>query len=187
MDKKKTSDEELVLYIQRHAGAGFEEVIDRYQDKLLRYVATLCRDRDRTQDVVQETFISAYQNINSFNTNRKFSSWIYRIAHNKAINEWRKNKNQISLSTITEAEGKYNATEISKEIDQKQVHLRVKYLISVLPEKYREPLVLRHFEEKSYEEISDILKIPKSTVGVRIKRGVAIIKRTSNIKIEDYL
>ena len=116
MDKKKTSDEELVLYIQRHAGAGFEEVIDRYQDKLLRYVATLCRDRDRTQDVVQETFISAYQNINSFNTNRKFSSWIYRIAHNKAINEWRKNKNQISLSTITEAEGKYNATEISKEI-----------------------------------------------------------------------
>ena len=187
MKYEKFSDEELVLYIVQNRGKGFEAIIDRYQAKLLRYVNTMCKDPESAEDIIQETFISAYQNINSFDIKRKFSSWIYRIAHNKAINEIRKNKNKISIDDIAEVASPKDSGVLSKELDQKQAREMLEKIIDTLSERYRGPLILRFFEEKTYEEISDILQLPVSTVGVRIKRGTAKIKTLSNLRIEDYL
>lgn len=187
MEYEKLPDEELVLYVQRNEGKGFETIIDRYQTKLLRYVKTMCKDPESAEDIVQETFISAYQNINSFDVRRKFSSWIYRIAHNKAINEIRKNKNKISIDEIAEVASPHDSGVLSNKIDQKQAREVLEKIIDTLSERYRGPLILRFFEEKTYEEISDILQLTVSTVGVRIKRGTAKIKTLSNLKLEDYL
>ena len=187
MEFKKLSDEALVSYIQENNGKGYEEIIDRYQNPLFRYVSRLLKDADQVEDVIQDTFISTYENINGFDTKRKFSSWIYRIAHNKAINEIRKQKKNVSLEDAPEIEDRESKGSIEKEITEKEARALLEKNIQTLPLKYQEVIILRYLEDKSYEEISDILKIPTSTVGVRIKRGLDKLKTTININIEDYL
>lgn len=187
MDFKKLSDEAVVSYAQEHSGVGFEELIDRYQNQLFGYTIRLIRDKDLAEDAVQDTFISAYQNIQSFDTSRKFSSWIYRIAHNKAINEIRRHKKQISLEDAPEIESKENVKEIEGQLGKKQAREILEANINKLNIKYRGIIILRYLEEKSYDEISDILKIPTSTVGVRIRRGLEKLRQSININLEDYL
>ena len=89
---QKYSDEELVEIIKSKDKEIFAEIIKRYEKKLLRYANYLLNDSDKASDVVQESFIKAYVNLNSFNNKFKFSSWIYRIVHNEAINHINKNK-----------------------------------------------------------------------------------------------
>ncbi|MDD3480715.1 MAG: sigma-70 family RNA polymerase sigma factor [Patescibacteria group bacterium] len=187
MDYHKYSDEELILYIQNNFGDGFSEVIDRYEKKLLGYITRILKDEDLSEDVLQETFIAAYENINGFDPKRKFSSWIYRIAHNKAINEIRKGKNKVSIDDAPEIASSEGREKIEAELGKKEVKKVLEKEIETLPLKYKEIVILRFFEEKSYEEISDILKIPISTVGVRIRRGLAKLKSNININPEDYL
>lgn len=188
MNMAKLTDEELASYAQDNAGEGIEAIIDRYQEKLRRYVGSIVRDIDKTDDVLQETFISIYQNINSFDPDRKFSSWIYRVAHNKAINEVRREKLFIGLDKIKEvSDESLDSKKIEKEIDEKKAKDETRKALDALPLKYKEVILLRYYEDKSYEEISDILRIPKSTVGVRISRGTKNLKRRINIKAWDYL
>lgn len=188
MNLAKVSDEKLALFMQENAGAGFEEVMDRYQNKLNRYVGGLVRDENQAEDIVQETFIAVYKNINSFDVNKKFSSWIYRIAHNKAINEIRKSRIFIGLDKAKEVvDENHDSQKIEKEIDKADARKLIEKSLNKLSIKYREVIILRFFEDRSYEEISDILRIPKNTVGVRIKRGLEELKRRLNINVEDYL
>jgi RNA polymerase sigma-70 factor (ECF subfamily) len=188
MELSRLSDEKLAAYMQEHQGEGLEFLVDRYQLKLERYVKSIIKDSDQTEDVLQETFISVYKNINSFNSDRKFSPWIYRIAHNKAVSELRRRSFFFSLDSVKELEDeRLKSANIEKGIDQKRVSQMLQENISCLPLKYREVIFLRYFEDKSYEEISEILQMPKGTVGVRITRGAEILKRKLNIKIEDWL
>jgi len=187
MNLSKLSDEKLALFMQQNNGQGIEVVIDRYQAKLLRYVTGITKDPDKAEDVVQETFISVFKNINSFEVSRKFSSWIYRIAHNKAISEIRKHS-FLGLEAAFNVAGVENLDQtITKELDKSKTKELILSRVNNLPLKYREPIQLRYLEEKSYEEVSDILRIPVSTVGVRIKRGLEKLKRSLNINPEDYL
>lgn len=185
MDLKKLSDEELALFMQNHNGDGIEEVINRYQPKLLRYIIRLISDEEMAEDVLQNTFISAYQNINSYNSSRPFSPWIYRISHNKAINELRNQKGKISLEMVAEVADP-KSLEINDQLDKKRLREYLERSLDKLSLRYREVLILRFFEEKSYEEISEILKLPVGTVGVRIKRGLEKLKLKVDIKLEDY-
>jgi RNA polymerase sigma-70 factor (ECF subfamily) len=188
MDLSKLSDEELASYMQRGNGKEIEHIIDRYDEPLLRYVRYLTKDIDTSQDIVQETFLSVYQNINSFDTKKKFSSWIYRIAHNKAINSIKKKSKIISLGEREIVDEKDDASRIDKKLDMVKTRRIVGDAVEKLPIKYREVIVLRYYEEKSYEEISDICRCPVSTVGVRIRRATEIMKRGINIdNIEEYL
>ncbi len=188
MELSKLSDEKLASFMQENGGDGIEEIIDRYQKKLERYVLLITRDSEEANDVLQEVFISVYKNINSFDLTRKFSSWIYRIAHNKALNELRKKKILVGLSEIKEmVDEDNNAEKIEKDIDSDDIKKKLKKNVEKMSIKYREVIMLRYFEDKSYEEISDILEIPKNTVGVRVKRGLEILKRKLNINVEDYL
>lgn len=185
MKLNELSDEELALYMQNHNGEGIEEVINRYQAPLFRYILRLARDEELAEDILQNTFISVYQNINSFDSRRKFSSWIYRISHNKAINEIRSYKNKISLEEVSEVV-ESQSIDINEELDKKRLREYLEKTIKSLPLNYQEVLILRFFEDKSYEEISEILRLPINTVGVRIKRGLEKLRLKVNLKKEDY-
>lgn len=187
MNFDKLSDEALALHIQKNNGVGIEELIERYQKPLLRYALRLTSDDDLAEDAVQNTFISAYQNINSYDARRLFSPWIYRIAHNKTINEVRSRKPQTSLDEALEIADPKSAITMNEKLDGKALKAVLEQLVGRLDLKFREPLILRYFEEKSYEGISDILKIPKNTVGVRIKRGLEKLKIKIDDKYKDYL
>ena len=87
----KMTDEEIIRQVQKGDKEIYARIVKRYQDKLIRYATYLVGDYHLASDVIQETFIKAYVNLNGFNIKRKFSSWIYRIAHNKAVDWIRKN------------------------------------------------------------------------------------------------
>jgi len=170
----KFSDEELVVITRSKNKEAYAEIIRRYQNKLLRYAGYLLRDEDKTADVVQEAFIKAYINLNSFNTKMKFSSWIYRITHNEAVNSISKYHKEKRLLEKFDFDSGIN---IEKEYDRKEIKEALQKCLDKIPTMYGEPLSLFYLEDKSYIEISDILRLPVNTVGTRIKRAKIIMKQ----------
>ncbi len=176
MTTDKITDEDLIVIIREKDKEMYAEIIRRYQRKLSHYLRKFIRSHDELEDVLQEVFVKTYRNLNSFDTDKKFSSWIYRIAHNEALNHLKKNKNSISLD-----EHEFDIVDenfdIKSKIDIKIVRQKIEQAFSQMDEKYREPIFLYFFEQKSYDEISEILHIPCSTVGVLIMRGKSIVKK----------
>ena len=130
------------------------------------------------EDIVQNSFIKAYRNLYSFNTKKRFSSWIYRIVHNEAINQIKKQKKIISLDDNKFLlETLFTNEDIQLDFEKKEISENIQKCLNKLPIKYSEPLILFFLEEKSYTEISDILRIPVNTVGTRIKRGKIYLKK----------
>jgi RNA polymerase sigma-70 factor (ECF subfamily) len=168
----KKTDEEIIEKVKRGDKEEFGEIIDRYEKLLRSYAYRLVGNPDLVEDIVQEAFIKAYRDIWGFDTGRKFSSWIYRIVHNQAIDQFRKNQKLVNLEEFPEiAENRDLAQEIQEKIDNKKDKERLASAIKLLPEKYKNVIILKYFEEKDYEEISDILRIPVGTVGTLISRA----------------
>lgn len=179
MENKDITDENLIKSIVDGDHDLYEIVIERYEGKIFRYVRSIIKDEDKTADVVQETFIKAYTNLNSFKSGLKFSSWLYRIAHNETIDEIRKFGKQSYLSEDFDIE---SGEDIEEELIVKETGTRVNKCISDLPVMYSEPIVLYYLEEKSYDEISDILRIPIGTVAIRISRAKKLMKKLCQTK-----
>lgn len=165
------SDEELVKAIRLKEREWYGEIIRRYETKLTHYLRKFIRDHDELEDVLQEVFIKAYRNLFDFNTDRKFSPWIYRIAHNQALNQIKKYSKESFSIDEKEWEIIDEKMDLKKEVDRSIAKEQIEKALSQLKEKYREPLVLFFFEEKTYEEIADIIKAPTSSVGTLIARG----------------
>ena len=171
------TDEKIVSQIVSGDVEMFAEIMQRYEQRLLRYVIYLIRNEAMASDVVQETFIKAYQNLKGFKARYKFSSWIYRIAHNEAMNAVKREKHivqNIDVENIREAT--YETTTI-QDIDRTILQGHVKACLDSLDIRYREVLMLQFYENMKYSEISDVLHIPASTVGVWASRGKAMLRR----------
>lgn len=159
------SDQENFLYL-----------VNRYETKLLRFIQRISGlSLDDAQDLLQEVFIKVYQNLNDFDQNLKFSSWVYRIAHNQVISNYRKNKSrpQVSLFDLDleSCEQLVSDFDASQNMDQKILRDKMSRALDGLDLKYKEVLVLKYLEDRSYEEISDIIKKPTSTVGTLLSRA----------------
>lgn len=179
------SDEEMVNIALREP-ALFGHVIERYEEALDRYIRRLgVREREDRQDILQEVFIKVYKNLNGFDKSLKFSSWIYRIAHNEAISWFRKRNIRPEGHLIADSEDVLKLTKTSESDQEKlfDVEVNVEVLNKALDQleaKYREVLILRFFEHREYEDISDILKIPVGSVGTLIHRGKKQLKEKIN-------
>ena len=173
-DLSKLSDEQVVQLVRQKDKELFSEIINRFQKKLLRYAIYLVNDDQMGADVTQNSFIKAYINLKSFNTKKKFSSWIYRIVHNEAINIL--NKNKKTLPMIEEID--YDSgIDMEDELIKKEIIEKTHNCLDKMPILYKAPLSLFYLDEKSYEEIGDILRVPTSTVGTRISRAKSIMKK----------
>lgn len=124
---------------------------------------------DEAEDVIQAAFIKIYKNLNSFDKDLKFSSWAYRIVHNEAIDELRRQKRSQSAPL----EGLEIPDEFSllEETEKRLEKVKIVATLKELKDEYRQVLILRFFEHKEYKEISDILKKPIGTVGTLIDRA----------------
>lgn len=176
MDKnnENLSDEEIVESIRSIDQELYAVIVDRYQGKLLRYARSLIKDENKSLDIVQESFIKAFVNLQSFDTKKKFSSWIYRIVHNEAMNVIKKYHKEMPILDDIDFPSDEN---IENDFEQKEITDAVKKCLEEIPLLYSEPLALRYIEEKTYEEISDILRIPMGTVATRINRAKIVMKR----------
>ena len=170
------TDEELVVVVRETDTERYGELIRRYQTKLTHYLRKFIRDYDALEDVLQDVFIKAYRNLYNFNIARKFSPWIYRIAHNEALNALKKYR----LESVSLDETEWDWIDENMDTAAGIKHIQLKGTIETglakLKIKYREPLILYFFEQKTYEEISDILHLPTSTVGTRIARGKKLLQ-----------
>ncbi len=171
MPLSKVSDEYLVEVVRSEDKEKYALLVKRYQDKLLRYATMLIGDESLAYDAIQNAFIKAYRNLHGFNTKKKFSSWIYRIVHNEAINLVKKHKREIHLNDETWKIGFQDETDLELEYIVKEDQELVNRCLLKLDFKYREPLILFFLQGHSYEEISDILRLPMGTVATRINRG----------------
>ena len=174
---KIAEDSILVGLVRSGHPEVYGEIIKRYQRKLFFYVYRLVGSKEETEDILQNVFVKAYGNIKTFDMERKFSSWIYRIAHNEAINFLkRRNKRKfISWEDIVASKDKMETkSEEKSPIEnwiREESRLEVRGALEKLPEKYRNVLMLRYFSEKSYQEIGKIIKSPVNTVGTLINRA----------------
>jgi RNA polymerase sigma-70 factor (ECF subfamily) len=175
------TDEEVAAQVQKGDVDSFRVLVDRYESKMTRYAKRFFFDGDEGKDLVQEVFIKAYINIKSFDPSRRFSPWIYRIAHNEFVNNIKKRQKERENVSVFDfdvffprlmakesADDGFNRAELKHSLD---------HSLDELGLKYREPLMLYYFEEMDYREIADVLHIPISTVGVRLQRGRAMLKK----------
>jgi len=170
---EKSTDEEIVAKVRLNDRDLYAVIIDRYQSKLLRYATNLVGDSDKASHIVQDSFVKAYINLNGFNSKKKFSSWIYRIVHNEAMNAIKKYQKEEPMPDDFDFESQQD---ITKEFEQKETATQVEKCLKSMPIIYSEPLSLYYLDEKSYEEISDILRIPMGTVAIRISRAKKLMK-----------
>jgi len=186
----KKSDKQLVRLTLKNTD-HFECLVRRYEEKLSRYIRRLTHlDTETIEDLLQEVFLKIYKNLNDYDPDFPFSSWAYRIAHNEAVSHFRKSDKKPKTVQIDNEEGVNFLDILPDDINlrddyvKKELAQKVRVLIDELPEKYRAVLILKFLEEKSYEEISDILKIPPGTVATQLNRAKAQFKQ---LAIDHYL
>ncbi len=168
-------DEELVAEVLKNPQV-YGVLMERYEEKLTRYIMRIsASSREDAEDILQDVFLSAYRNLNEFDQDLKFSSWIYRITHNKVISHYRKISARPKTTTY---EGDNELLNILASDHDMEADLQRKYdaneihdVLDRMDERYREVLVLKFIEDKDYKEISDILQRPMGTVATLINRA----------------
>lgn len=164
---------------------AFAEIVELYQNKLYRVCFRMLGNKHEAEDIAQEAFVRAFINIHTFDTNRKFSTWLYRIGTNLCIDRIRKKKPDYYLDAeVAGAEGLNMYSQIAstaelpdEEVLKMEMQERVQYEISRLPDKYRAVIVLKYMEDLPLQEISDILDMPLGTVKTRIHRGREALRK----------
>jgi RNA polymerase sigma-70 factor (ECF subfamily) len=187
-NNKKLTDEELIAKFQNGDLYAFENIVQRYKDPLINFVYQFLNDRIDSEDVVQETFLRVYRNKHLYRNIAKFSTWIYTIASNLAKTELRRRRRRklVSISQMGFNNKDYELTDNEQtpeeQIDSEMQERTIRKEIDDLPVKFKEVVVLRDIQEFSYEEISQILKIPIGTVKSRVNRGrLRLQKRLKNL------
>jgi RNA polymerase sigma-70 factor (ECF subfamily) len=174
---KSLTDGELIQTAIRGGEDGFEELVRRYQRPITGYIYRMLNNYDASLDVTQEVFIKVYNSLERYSSEYKFSTWLYRIAHNAAIDYMRRNSvNQQSLETEN-ADGTYQLQIESSQPNPEQERERsewrkeIETVVKCLPQVYRELILLRHAQDMSYDEIAEITNLPLGTVKNRLFRA----------------
>ncbi len=175
-------DADLIQLVLAGEKNAYAKIIDKYEAKLSRYVRKFIWNNDDVADVLQNIFTKSYMYLGSYDRRQSFNSWIYRIAHNEAINFLKKHRRftLVSLYQMVEFDTLIPLLTSPEKADDRALYREHKAFVDShlqqLDLKYREVLVLYFYEDMSYEEIAEILRIPKATVGVRLNRAKAKLK-----------
>lgn len=164
---------------------AFEDLVDMYKDKIYHLAYRMLNYSIEAEDVVQDTFLRVYLNLDRYDENQKFSTWIYRIATNLCIDRLRKRKPSYSLDAeMPESEGAdwYTLLPANQGTPEQEVVLsetqeQIRKAISTLPEKYKSVVILRYLHDMSLQEISDVLNMPVTTVKTRVHRGREYLRK----------
>ncbi len=171
------TDLDLVTRAIRGHESGFEELVKRYQRPITAYIFRMLGDYDLSLDVTQDVFIKVYNSLDKYRPEYKFSTWIYRIAHNAAIDHMRRNSMQTSSIETENADGAYELQLESslpspeKDRERSEWRAEIDAVVKCLSPSYRDLIVLRHSQELSYDEIAEVTGLPLGTVKNRLFRA----------------
>lgn len=177
-NNSSADDKELVKAAKKNTDE-FQFIVNRYWNRLFCYVRRMSYfSQEDIEDILQEVFIKIYRYLNDYDAEMAFSTWVYQITRNATIDEIRKRKAR-PQTTWLENEDLIKVLKSSLNLEKEYINNdsmeKIKDIIIQMPDKYREVLVLRFIEEKSYEEIVDIVQLPKGTVASLINRGKKMI------------
>lgn len=184
MDFSALTDEEIVEKIKQGRVDLFEEIVNRYQRKLVNYIYRMISDIDTAMELCQEVFIKVFNSLDKYNPEYKFTTWVHRISSNATIDLMRKKKIEAySLDTNDQEDAPSLKNQIAADgltplenLEMAQLQARIESAIDELPFIYKQLIVLRHINELSYEEIATTVNLPLGTVKNRIFRGREMLK-----------
>jgi RNA polymerase sigma-70 factor (ECF subfamily) len=166
----------------RHA---FAELVELYKDKIFHLGYRMLNQKQEAEDVVQETFLRVYKNLDRYDENQKFSTWIYRIATNLCIDRLRKRKPSYSIDAeMTDGEGTDWHSMLAsddagpdEELILSETQQNIREAIQTLPDKYKSVVILRYLHDMSLQEIGEVLEMPVTTVKTRVHRGREFLRK----------
>ncbi len=165
---------------------AYKEIVNRFHGKIFGLVLRMVKNRQEAEDLTQETFIKAFNSLATFNSDYAFSTWLYKIAANSCIDHFRKKRlktfpldNPITVkdSEFQREYPDHEEPEPDRRLLSKERRNLIEDAIHSLPAKYQQVILLRHTQEKSYEEIAEELDLPLGTVKVRIFRAREMLKK----------
>jgi RNA polymerase sigma factor (sigma-70 family) len=197
ISRRAESREEDLSLIRRAVEGdqdAYSRLMEKYREAIYNLIYRMIHDKSEVNDLTQETFVKAFSSLESFNHLYAFSTWLYKIASNTCIDYLRKKKLQtFSINQSFDSEGDEYSYELpdrtfepDRGIITDQRKLLVQAAIDSLPYKYRMVIVLRHVEEKNYDEIAEILNLPLGTVKAHIFRGRELLYKQLRKQIRDY-
>jgi RNA polymerase sigma-70 factor (ECF subfamily) len=189
-ERLKLDDRQLVARILAGDRDGFADLVARYDKRIVNYVYRMTHRYEEAHDLAQEIFLKVFLALDRYDPKFQFSTWIFRIAQNSAIDALRKKSlPQVSLSrTDDESQGKERefadpGVSPYRDLRNKQLSGAIDQAVQKLPPDYRELIQLRHFAELSYEEIAEMKKMPLGTVKNKLFRARNLLKT----ELEGYL
>ena len=180
---KDATDRDLVATATTGVEGSFEELVRRYQRPISAYVYRMVGDYEAALDLTQEIFIKIYGSLARYRSEFKFSTWIYKIAHNSAVDHLRRNAGrERSLSSGIEGDQyelpiESGSLSPEQESERKERRLEIEAVVQSLPSTYRELIVLRHSQDLTYEEIVEVTGLPLGTVKNRLFRAREVMRQ----------
>ncbi|MDP8205854.1 MAG: sigma-70 family RNA polymerase sigma factor [Candidatus Electryonea clarkiae] len=182
---KDITDEELMAMVQQDDEMAFEELVTRYQHPLTTFVSRFVRPGPHVEDILQEAFIRVWRHRRRYKTVAKFSTWVFTIAGNLAKTELRRLKirRNVTIRTGGESMEEEGVDVIDEHQDpendaeREEIRRVVMEEMEKLPKAYRAAVILRDINDKTYDEIAEILRVPVGTIKSRVNRGRTQLKK----------
>ena len=186
-------DDHWVVLAVKGDEKAYSELTQKYQKPLYFHVRKMIRNSDFAEDLVQDIFLKAFKSLINYKNDYAFSTWLYRIATNHTIDYLRKKKLETLSIHADDSDDRHATIQLADEdsfTDEPMIRRerknKVHEAIGQLPEKYREVILKRHIEEKSYQEIAEEMDIPLGTVKAHIFRARELLYKYMKDTIQDY-
>jgi RNA polymerase sigma-70 factor (ECF subfamily) len=187
---EQPTDEDLVAAVLEGDRDRFGDLVDRYQGRLVNYLFRLLRNVDDAHDLAQEVLVKVYQVLDRYDPRYRFSTWLFRVAQNAAIDQIRRRRLKVVSLRQDDEEGEGRDWDLPSpergpygELRNRERGDAIQEAIEALPWEYRELILLRHFGELPYEEIAQIKNMPLGTVKNKLFRGRQMLKE----KLQEFL
>jgi len=186
-----STDEQLVAGALRGDRDAFGLIVGRYESRLVNYLYRLVRSTEDAHDLAQEVFLKVYQALDRFDPQYRFSTWLFRVAQNAAIDLIRRQRLKlVSMSRESPEGGEERDWDFASgdptpygDLRNRERGSAIQQAVDALPWEYRELILLRHFGELSYEEIATMKRLPLGTVKNKLFRGRQMLKE----RLGDFL
>ena len=168
-----------ILLISRARGGdreAFGELVEQYRDNVYRLAYRMCGNAYDADEAAQEAFVAAWRALPNFRGEAKFSTWLYRLTTNAAIDVMRREKRHQTVGDGEMVDLADDADSPQETVERTEQQEAVQKALATLSEEYREVLLLRYMEELDYAEIAEVLQLPSGTVKSRINRAKAALK-----------
>lgn len=187
---EQATDEQLVAAVLEGDRERFGDLIERYQGRLVNYLFRLLRNVDDAHDLAQEVLVKVYQVLDRYDPQYRFSTWLFRVAQNAAIDQIRRRRLKVVSLRQDDEEGEGRDWDLPSpergpygDLRNRERGDAIQEAIDSLPWEYRELILLRHFGELPYEEIAQMKSMPLGTVKNKLFRGRQMLKE----KLQEFL